>query len=90
MNSGNTSFPKLQPIMPLGRLIKELHNWLVEVLVTPGMKNIISWVVETSPICTMNNPNTRSYRSPQIRSIQTRGPPGPHVPVGWKPSFTVK
>ena len=33
-----------------------LYNWLVEVIVTPGMKGIISWIVETCPICTMNNP----------------------------------
>ena len=41
-----------------------LYNWLVEVMVTPGMKNIIIQIVETCRICTMNNPQTRLPRGP--------------------------
>ena len=77
---GSTSFPKLY----LGQAIREAHqrtqygrevvyNLLAEVMVTPGMKSIISQIVETFPICTMNNPSTRPPRGPQVRSIQTRG-----------------
>ena len=36
-----------------------LYNWSIEVMVIPGMKSIISGIVETHPICTINNPNIR-------------------------------
>ena len=73
MNMGNTSFPKLHLVKPSGRLIKELthyrrevlYNRLVEVMVTSGMKSIISQIVETCPICTMNNSNTRPPKGPR-------------------------
>ena len=39
--------------------MEALYNWLVEVMVTPGLKSIISWIVETCSICTINNPNIR-------------------------------
>ena len=46
-----------------------LFNWLVEVMVTPDMKRIISWITETCPINTMNNSNTRPpFQRPQDKA----------------------
>ena len=54
-------------------------------MVTSGTRSIISQIVETCPICTMNNPNTRPLRGPQIRPVQTRGTyPG----EDWQADFT--
>ena len=39
-----------------------LYNWLVGVMITPGMKNTIGQIVETCLTCTMNNPKTRPPR----------------------------
>ena len=71
---GDTSFPKLRLVKPSWRLIKELttgrealYNWLVKVIVTPGMKRIISPVAETCPICTVNNPDTGPTRGLLIK-----------------------
>ena len=50
-----------------------LYNWLVEVMVTPGMKSIISQIAEICLTCAMNNLKTGLLRGLQIRSIQTRG-----------------
>lgn len=83
MNSGNNYFPKLQLVKTSGRLI---YKWLVEVMVIPGMKRIISQILETCPICTMKNPNTRPFRGPQIEPIQTRRT---YVGEDWQIDFTV-
>ena len=77
MNMDNRAFPKVikktHQGTPSG--MEALYNWLVEILVTLGVKNIISWVVETCFIYTINNPNTRpphTHRPPD-KVIQTRG-----------------
>ena len=63
-----------------------MREWLVVVMVTPGMKSIIGHIVETVPICKINHSNTKPPRSPQIRSTQTRGTyPG----EGLQTDFTV-
>ena len=77
MNMDNRAFPivikETHQRTPPG--MEALYNWLVEILVTLGVKNIISWVVETCFIYTINNPNTRpphTHRRPD-KVIQTRG-----------------
>ena len=42
-----------------------LYNWFVDLMVTPGMESIISLIVETRPIRTMNIPNTRPPEAPR-------------------------
>ena len=54
-------------------------------MVTPGVKSIISRIVETCPICTVNNPSTRPPRGPHIRSIR----PEKHILEKMQVDFTV-
>lgn len=74
LNSDNTSFPKLKLDKPSGRFVRELTqggkpyiicNWLAGVMVSTGIKSIISQIFETCPIYTMNNPNTIFSRAPR-------------------------
>ena len=55
-------------------------------MVLPGMKSVISQILETCPICTMNNPNTRPFRGPQIEPIQIRRT---YLGEDWQTDFTV-
>lgn len=47
-----------------------LYNSSAEIMVTPGVKSIISQMVKRCPICTMNNSNTRPHPLPQIRPLR--------------------
>ena len=64
MNMSNSSFSKLQFVKPLGRLVgthyrrEALYNWLVELMITHGMKIIASPIVETCTLYTVSTPNT--------------------------------
>lgn len=50
------------------------------------MESTISQIVETCPICTMNNPHIRSLRGPYIRPLQVRGK---YAGENWQIDFTV-
>ena len=63
-----------------------LHNWLVRMLLTPGLRVLIEQEVKSYPICNTNNPNTGPPHGPNVQAIQVRGNyPG----KDWQIEFTV-
>ena len=71
MGLGNLTIsgePKLRSGPPV-IVLALAASQLVEVMVTPDMKRIISWITETCPINTMNNSNTRPpFQRPQDKA----------------------
>ena len=72
MNTGNTSFPKLQLVRSSGRFIKTHHrrevlnNWSIELMVNSRYESYNQLDRRDMPICTMNTaPQTRPSRAPR-------------------------
>ena len=63
-----------------------VYNWFSEFMVSSGARSIISYIVETCSICTMNSLNNRPLRGPQIRPVQTWGT---YPREDWQVDFTV-